>query len=128
MANYHTFKTLFKRSLFTKASPDPFKIATHSLPPHSISHSLNMPHQNVEGFPKWLSGKEAAYQCRRSRDKGTIPRWGTLSGEGNGSAFQFSSLGNPMDRSLATGYGVARVGQDLVTQQISNGRELSFLL
>ena len=112
MANYHTFKTLFKRYLFNKASPDPFKIATHSLPPHS----LNMPHQNVKGFPRWLSGKEAAYQCKRWRDKGTIPRWGKLSGEGNGNPFQFSSLGNPTDRSLATGYGVARVGHDLATQ------------
>ena len=39
-------------------------------------------------------------------------------GEGNGNPFQYSCLGNPMDRGArqATVHGVARVGQDLATK------------
>ena len=70
-----------------------------------------------KGFPRWLSGKEAAYQCR-SRDKGSIPRWGTPYGEGNGNPFLFSSLGNPMDRGAwLQAMESQRVGHNLATQQ-----------
>ena len=45
--------------------------------------------------PRWLSGKESAYQCRRY---GFNPWSGRSPGEGNGNPLQYSCLGNPMDR------------------------------
>jgi len=35
-----------------------------------------------------------------TRDAGSIPGLGRFPGEGNGNAFQYSCLENPMDRSL----------------------------
>ena len=45
-----------------------------------------------------------------SRDKGSIPGSGRSPGEGNGSPFQYSCLGNSMDRGVwrVTAYGVAK--------------------
>ena len=46
-------------------------------------------------LPRWLSGKESAFQSRRGRFKPWVrktPR------EGNGTPLQYSFLGNPMDR------------------------------
>ena len=40
----------------------------------------------VSGLPRWLSGKESAYQ---SRDMGLILGSGRSLGEGNGNPFQF---------------------------------------
>ena len=37
-------------------------------------------------------------------DKGSIPGWGSSSGEGNGNSLQYSCLENPMTKELA-GYG-----------------------
>ena len=50
---------------------------------------------NCLGLPSWLSGKEYACQCRRHRFD---PRVGKMPREGNGNPFQYSCLGNPMDR------------------------------
>ena len=45
--------------------------------------------------PSWLRGTESAYQARISS---LIPGLGSFLGEGNGNPFQYSCLGNPMDR------------------------------
>ena len=47
------------------------------------------------GFPRWLSDKESAWNAG---DLGLIPGWRRSPGEGNGNPFQYSCLGNPMDR------------------------------
>ena len=51
-----------------------------------------------------------------TRDLGLIPGSGRSPGGGNGNPFQYSCLGNPMDRRAwwAIVYGVARVGHNLV--------------
>ena len=52
-------------------------------------------------------------------DAGLIPGLGRSSGEGNDNPFQFSCLGNPMNKEAwqTTIHGVARVGHSLVTKQ-----------
>ena len=52
-------------------------------------------------------------------DAGLIPGLGRSSGERNDKPFQFSCLGNPMDKEAwqTTIHGVARVGHSLVTKQ-----------
>ena len=40
-----------------------------------------------------------------TRDMGLIPGSGRSPGEGNGNPLQYSSLGNPMDREVATVHG-----------------------
>ena len=59
------------------------------------------------GLPRWLSGKESAYNAA---DAGWIPRSGRSPREGNGNTFQYSCLGNPMDRGAwwATDHGMAK--------------------
>ena len=47
------------------------------------------------GFPRWRSGKESACEAR---DADSIPGSGRSPGEGNGNPFQYSCLGNLMDR------------------------------
>ena len=47
------------------------------------------------GFPIGSDGKESASYAR---DLGLIPGSGRFPGEGNGNPFQYSYLGNPMDR------------------------------
>ena len=47
------------------------------------------------GLPWWLTGKESIYHAG---DIGSIPGWGRSHGEENGNPFQYSCLGNPMDR------------------------------
>ena len=53
-------------------------------------------------------------------DAGSVPGLGRSPGEGNGNPFQYSCLGNPMDRSSLAVYrpwGLKRVGHDLATKQ-----------
>ena len=59
------------------------------------------------GLPRWLSGKESACQAG---DADSIPGSGRSAGEGNGNQFQYSCLGNPMDRGAwqATVHGVTK--------------------
>ena len=59
------------------------------------------------GLPRWLSGKESACQAG---DAGSIPGLGRSPGERNGNQFQYSCLGNPMDRGAwqATVHGVTK--------------------
>ena len=60
------------------------------------------------GLLLWLSGKESA--CSAG-DAGSIPWSGRSPGEGNGNLFQYSWLGNPVDRGawLATVYSVTEL-------------------
>ena len=51
--------------------------------------------KTAKGLPWWLSGKEFTCQWRRL---GLIPELGRSLGEGNSNSFQYSCLGNPMDR------------------------------
>ena len=54
-----------------------------------------------------------------TRDVGSIHGSGRSSGRGNGNPFQYSSLGNPMDRGAwwAAVPGVSRFGHELATRQ-----------
>ena len=45
-----------------------------------------------------LSGKESACSAIDTGDVGSIPGSGRATGEGHGNPFQYSCLGNPMDR------------------------------
>ena len=58
------------------------------------------------GFPGGISVKEPVCQCRRPKRRG----WGRSPGGGHGNPFQYSSLGNPMDRGAwqATVHGVTK--------------------
>ena len=46
-------------------------------------------------FPTGSDGKTSVYN---TRDLGSTPGSGRSAGEGNGNPFQYSCLGNPMDR------------------------------
>ena len=69
-------------------------------------------HWGMTGGPV---NKESA--CN-ARDPGSIPRSGRSPREGHGNPFQYSCLGNLMDRGAwwAAVHGVTRVGHDLVTK------------
>ena len=58
-------------------------------------------------FPWWLSGKNLT---DKAREAGLIPGFERSPGKGNGSPFQYSCLGNPMDRGAwwATVHGFAK--------------------
>ena len=60
------------------------------------------------GLPRWLSGKESAYNVG---DTGLIPGSGRSPGEENGYPLQNSCLENPMDGGAwgATVHGVAEL-------------------
>ena len=51
-------------------------------------------------------------------DPGSIPGLGRSPGEGNSNSFQYSCLGNPMDRGAwwATVHGIARIRHELATK------------
>ena len=83
----------------------------------------------LQGFPRWLSGKESPCKCRRCRKhKFHLPGSGRSPGVGNDNPLQDSSLGNPMDRGAwwATACGVSKSLTRLSThstQQYSNTSE-----
>ena len=54
-----------------------------------------MSYQNKKGFPGISDSKESV---SNAGDLGLIPRLGRFPGERNGNPFQYSCLGNPMDR------------------------------
>ena len=57
--------------------------------------------KDKHGLLRWLSSKEST--CN-ARDSGSIPGSGRSPGEGNCNPFQYSCLGNPMDRRSLVGY------------------------
>ena len=86
---------------------------------HWVSPGLGNPHYTVYSLqaihfanlhPWRLSGKESASNAGNTGDAGLIPGLGRSSGEGNGNSFQYSCLGNPMERGnrQATAHGVTR--------------------
>ena len=62
---------------------------------------------NLEDFPGGSDVEASAYN---TGDLGLIPGSGRSAGEGNGNPFQYSCLGNPMDRRAwwAIVHGVAK--------------------
>ena len=52
----------------------------------------------LPGLPRWLIGKEPTCNTRDARIVGSIPGLGRSPGERNGNPFQYSGLGNCMDR------------------------------
>ena len=54
-----------------------------------------MSYQNIKGFPGISDSKESVSNVG---DLGLTPRLGRFSGEGNGNPFQYSCLGNTIDR------------------------------
>ena len=66
----------------------------------------------IMGFPGGISGKESACQCRRCKRCKLEPWSERFPGEGNGNLFQYSCLGNPMDRGAwqAIVHGVTKNG------------------
>ena len=77
------------------------------------------------GFPRWLSGKESAYQLRR---RSFDPWVGKSLGEGNGNPLQYSCLGNPMDRGAwqATVHGFAKELD--TTEQLNNNSFIKIII
>ena len=67
----------------------PFKRERY--PSRAVTHYQ----EEIEGLPRWLSGKESA--CNAG-DLDSIPRSGRSPGEGNDNPFQYSCLAKPMDR------------------------------
>ena len=61
----------------------------------------------TQEFPGGSAGKESA--CN-ARDPGSIPGSGRSPGKGNDNPFQYSCLGNPMERRVwqAIAHGVAK--------------------
>ena len=61
----------------------------------------------------------AHFPTANAGDTGLLPGSGRSPGEGNGHPFQFSCLGNPMDRGTwwASVHRITRVGQDLTAKQ-----------
>ena len=68
--------------------------------------------------PLWRTVWEFLNKLKIAGNTGSIPGSGRSSGEANGKPFQYSCLGNPMDRGAwwAPVYGVARVGHDLLSK------------
>ena len=66
------------------------------------------------GLPRWLSGKELSVDAR---DAVLILGSGRSPGGGNGNIFQYSCLGNSMDRGAwwATVHAVTKVRHNLMT-------------
>ena len=54
----------------------------------------------VLGLPRWLSGKELPANAGHTRGTGSIPGSERSPGGGNDNPFQYSCLGNPMDRGV----------------------------
>ena len=67
--------------------------------------------QPKQELPRWLGGKESAFQSRRIRFDPGLER---SPGRGNGNSLQYSCLGNPMDRRTwqAIVHGITRVGHN----------------
>ena len=52
----------------------------------------------LTGPPGATSGQEPACQCRKLRDRGSVPGLGRSPGGGHGNPLQYSCLKNPKDR------------------------------
>ena len=70
------------------------------------------------GLPQWLSSKESPCDAGDTGDPDSITGSGRSRGEGNGYPFQYSCLGNPIDREAwwATVQGVTESGMSEATK------------
>ena len=68
------------------------------------------------GLPWWLNSTESTFS---EGDVGSMPESGRSPGEGNGYPFQYSCLGNPMDKGAwyATILGVTKESDTTATKQ-----------
>ena len=71
---------------------------TEAAPATSLYQRKNDKLPPFPGLPRWLSGRESACSAGDTGEVGSIPGSGRSSGEGNGNSFEYSCLGNPMDR------------------------------
>ena len=71
-------------------------------------------------LPRWLSGNEPTWQCRRCRRWGFDPWVRKISWRRNGNLLQYSCLDNPMDRGACRLQSMRsqRVGHDLATEHM----------
>ena len=82
--------------------------------------SFNASLMYLEGFP---DGSVVKNLPANAGGLGSIPGSGRFPGVGNGNPYQYSCLGNPMDRGGLAGYtpwGNKRVGHNLATKQHNN--------
>ena len=88
------------RLLQTWTCPGKFSSPLHHMLQPRVKPTILFPRGLGEllasSLPCWLRWKEST--CK-ARDRGFIPGSGRSPGEVNGNPFQYSSLGNPMDRS-----------------------------
>ena len=59
-----------------------------------VSNQISAKIINI-GLPRWLRSKEFSFQYRSA---GSVLELGRFSGEGKDNSFQYSCLGNPVDR------------------------------
>ena len=71
-----------------------------------LSYDLN----SIPSLMDFLQGSASKESACNAGNLGSIPELGKFPGEGNGNPFQYSCLGNPMDRGAwqATVHGVAK--------------------
>ena len=71
-----------------------------------LSYDLN----SIPSLMDFLQGSASKESACNAGNLGSIPELGKFPGEGNGNPFQYSCLGNPMDRGAwrATAHGVAQ--------------------
>ena len=83
------------------------KITVHHIAKNVTEHFLNQ--HKLCRFTR-ISDSMVKNPSANTEDAGSIPGSGRSPGEGNGNTFQYSSLGNPMDRGAwrATVHGVAK--------------------
>ena len=73
------------------------------------------------GLPRWLRGKESAYQCRKCRRLGFIPGSGRFPGEGNGNPLQFAwRIPWTEEPGGLQSTELQRIGHDRATERIIN--------
>ena len=82
---------------------------THAMSMYMLLSCTNLL-TKFEGFPGGSVAKDLPASAEDAKDTGLIPGSGSSPEEGNDNPFQYSCLGNPMDRGAgqATVYGVTK--------------------
>ena len=80
---------------------------------------------HLTGISNGTSGKESASQCRKPRRWKFYPGLGRSSGVGNGNPFQYSCMGNFMEREAWQGQGATKSWTWLNTHSHSHSLSLS---
>ena len=83
---------------------------------------------HLTGISNGISGKESASQCRKPRRWKFYPGLGRSSGVGNGNPFQYSCMGNFMEREAWQGQGATKSWTWLNTHSHCHSLSLSFSL